>query len=128
MLLSEKKKEIDGLKEKIQTKKIEISQYNSHKNGILAQTFTTALMEEKEQQIKEKQEEQKQLGERYSECNRQKRENEKRQEELGHEIEKAKAAEGMMERRKEEYKSLRAAYEKYISDRQTRLRLEKQIK
>ena len=128
MLLSEKKKEIDGLKEKIQTKKIEISQYTSHKNGILAQTFTTALMEEKEQQIKEKQEEQKQLGERYSECNRQKRENEKRQEELGHEIEKAKAAEGMMERRKEEYKSLKAAYEKYISDRQTRLRLEKKIK
>lgn len=127
-LLKEKQKKIEEWKEKIKVKQSEMTEYRSYRNEIENQTFSLALMQENEEQIKKKETEQERIDEEYLECRRTKKENAKEQLKVSEQIENTKISKGRAEARNQEYQGFKSSYYKYLEDRQAKLRFEQKRK
>ena len=127
-LLKEKQKRIEEWKEKIKIKQSETAEYRSYRNEIENQTFSLALIQENEEQIKKKRAEQEHINGEYLECRKGKKKNAEEQIKVNEQIESTRTLRGRTEIRNQEYQNFKSAYQKYLEDRQTKLRFEQKRK
>lgn len=123
-LLAEKQKKIKQWKEKIQIKNRETEEYRSYWNEIENQSFTLALIQENEEKIKKKKAEQECFHEEYLTCQKEKKNNAEEQIKINGQIESTKAQRSRAELRNQEYQNFMAAYQRYLENRQAKLRFE----
>lgn len=127
-LLKEKQKRIEEWKEKRKIKQSEAAEYRSYRNEIENQTFSPALIQENEEQIKNKKAEQERINGEYLECQKGKKKTTEEQIKINEQIESIRASRGRAEIRNQEYQGFKSAYQKYLEDRQAKLRFEQKRK
>lgn len=127
-LLQEKRQRINEWQEKIEIKLAEIKEYGGYHNVIENQTFTLALIEEKEKSIKEKESEHEKIKEEYRVCSGRKKELTECLTETEKNIDNAKILQRNMETRNHEYEAFTGAYEVYLDNRRTKQRYEQKHK
>lgn len=112
------------MERKIQIKNRETEEYRSYWNEIENQSFTLALIQENEEKIKKKKAEQECFHEEYLTCQKEKKNNAEEQIKINGQIESTKAQRSRAELRNQEYQNFMAAYQRYLENRQAKLRFE----
>jgi len=127
-LLKAKQKKIEEWKERIRIKQKETKEYRGYRSEIESQVYTPALLQENEEQLKKKEDEQKRISGEYLECKKAKKENAEEQIKVSEQIEGTKTARNRIQIRNQEYQGFIMAYQKYLEDRQAKLRFEQKRK
>lgn len=127
-LLADKRKKIEEWKNKIQIKRKEIEEYRGYWNEIKNQAFSLELIQKNEESIKKKEAQKERFHEEYIICRKEKKDNAEEQIKINGQIENIKTQKDRAELRNKEYQNFVAAYQKYLEDRQSKLRLEQKRK
>lgn len=127
-LLSEKQKRIEELEEKIASKKEELKEYRLRYDMIQNQTFTLALIEEAEQELRKKQTAFRELEKKQVDLKEKQSETEKKQKKNQEDLRKAELKQNVLQAREEAYQEFTENYKNYCNDRLEKERYEGRIK
>lgn len=128
LLLKEKKQQLEEIKNKIQTKKEEIQEYNSRRNMLENQKFTLLKLEEAKKKIEELKEETNKLQSKLDDYKEQKKELTEKIEKLGKQIEQSKSVQKDYDLRKDEFTKLSYLYKQYEENMRKKVILQKKQK
>lgn len=124
-LLEEKKQQAGAWKERAERKSEEMAEYRRYRTIIEQQRVTAELLEQTGRQASACEAQQEQIEQAYTACGQRKKSTLREQEEERSRLETAQQAGQRAEQRGQEYQELLNAYERYLSDRRERERLEK---